>query len=85
MKTLTLIIAAGAVVAALAPAAGAKNSLQCAVTSSHIGGRTIDPEVPFAYQVQRNLLGKVSCKSLQQAKGGTTPDANRYQVVRDSL
>jgi hypothetical protein len=94
MKTLTLIFATGALVAALAPAAGAKNALQCSLSAKHsvTHVRTTDPELPAGYQIQRNLqyfgtrqtAAPTSCKSLRSVKTSQAA-ADQAQVARNSF
>ena len=78
MKTLILIVATSALLVAVASPANAKNALQCSISAKHsLGVRTVDPDLPTGYQLQRNLQyvgtwhpGRTltSCKSLGQAK-----------------
>jgi hypothetical protein len=78
VKTLLLIIATGALLVAVAPVANGKNALQCSSSAKHsVGVRTVDPDLPAGYQLQRNLQyagtwypGRTltSCKSLQSHK-----------------
>jgi hypothetical protein len=94
MKTLTLIAAAGATLALLAPTAGAKNTLNCATTRQAASPAQTSP---YVHQITRNLQyfgtwrpqpqAPKSCKSLQSAKGAASHDAasTRFQVDRDSL
>jgi hypothetical protein len=65
VKTLILIIATGAVlVAVAAPTAGARNGLQCSTSARHsINARSVDPELPIAYQTERNLQSASTCKA----------------------
>ena len=94
MKTLTLIIATGALMAAGAPAAGAKNTLQCSISAGHSTAvRTVDAG-PSGYRIQRNLmyvgtwhpaLTRTSCKSLQSAKSSPARAGNGNQVTRNSV
>jgi hypothetical protein len=72
MKTLTLIIATGALLAAGAPIAGAKNTLQCSVSAKHstvvhIAGSSSGT---YGYQIQRNLAsaGSKSCGAATSTK-----------------
>jgi hypothetical protein len=70
MKTLTLIIAAGALLAVAAPTAGAKNTLHCTTSAHHsIAVRTVSSSA-YGYQLQRNLLsaGSKSCGAATSAK-----------------
>jgi hypothetical protein len=94
MKTLTLIFATGALVAALAPAAGAKNTLQCSLSAKRTATavRTRDPELPAGYQIQRNLQyfgtwrppASTTCKSGRSVKASQAP-ADQAQVARNSF
>jgi hypothetical protein len=97
MKTLTLIVATGALLVAVAPTAGARNSLQCSISAKHsIAVRTVDPELPYDFQLQRGLsyvgtwhpaLTRTSCKTLQSETSSSTrtPAANAAQVAKNSL
>jgi hypothetical protein len=70
MKTLTLIIATGALLAVGAPTAGATNTLHCTTSAHHsIAVRTVSSS-PYGYQLQRNLLstGSKSCGAATSAK-----------------
>jgi len=94
MKTLTLIIVTGALMAAGASTADAKNTLRCSISATHSTG--VGPVSPSAtgYRVQRNVmyigtwhpaLTPTSCKTLQSAKSSPARRANASQVTRDSL
>jgi len=100
MKTLTLIVATGALLVAGAPTAGAKNSLQCSISAKHAitapAVRTVDPDLPYDYQLHRNLsfvgtwhpaLTLTSCKTLQSKSSSQTrpaaPDA--AQMAKNSI
>ena len=90
MKILTLIVATGAVLALVAPTAGAKNALTCASAVKH--SATVQTPANGA-QVRRDMLyigtfhpalTASTCKSLQSAKRSDTPSA-RFQIDRDSM
>jgi hypothetical protein len=93
MKTLTLIAATGATLALLAPTAGAKNTLSCAMTRQAAGSaHSAATTSPYGHQVTRNLLyfgaqAPTICKSLQSAKAAAAHNAPsvRFQIDRDSL
>ena len=94
MKTLTLIIATGALLVAGAPTAGAKNSLRCSISAQHSTVVRTANTGAFGYQIQRNLmsvgaahtvLARTSCKALQSAKASPARSGDASQVTRDSL
>ena len=94
MKTLTLIIATGALLAAGAPTAGAKNSLQCSISAHHSTVVRTANAGAFGYQIQRNLMSagtshtvltQTGCKALQSAKSSPARPGDASQVTRDSL
>jgi hypothetical protein len=98
MKLLTLIVATGALLMAVAPTAGAKNSLQCSISAKHstsIATRTVDPELPYDYQLHRNLsyvgtfhpASRTSCKTLQSqtSSPSRTAGADAAQVAKNSI
>ena len=104
MKTLTLIVATGALLVAGAPTAGAKNSLQCSISAKHSTTvrnsitpvRTVDPDLPYDYELHRNLsfvgtwhpaLTRTSCKTLQSEQSSPTRPAagDAAQVAKNSI
>jgi hypothetical protein len=98
MKTLTLIAATGAMLALLAPTAGAKNTLNCATTRQAAGSAQSAGAIsPYGHQITRNLQyfgtwrpqpqAPKTCKSLQSAKRAAAHNAPsaRFQIDRDSL
>ena len=100
MKTLTLIVATGALLVAGAPTAGAKNSLQCSISAKHSIAatpvRTVDPDLPYGYELHRNLsyvgtwhpaLTRSSCKTLQSESSsqGRTAAVGAAQVAKNSI
>ena len=93
MKTLTLIIATGALLVAGASTAGATNALQCSISAKHSTGVGTVKASSTGYQVQRNLqyvgtwhpaLTSTSCKTLQSAQSSPASAANASQVTRNS-
>lgn len=80
MKALILIIATGAVLAAVAPTAGAKNSLPCSISVRHaVNARSVAPELPIAYQIRRNLQSASTCKTKH------TPKRNQVSKARSTV
>jgi hypothetical protein len=75
MKTLTLIIATGALLAAAAPTASGRNSLPCSTSATHVvHARNVDAGLATADQVERNLQSVSSCKAKHTHK--------RHQVTK---
>jgi hypothetical protein len=94
MKTLTIIVATGALLVAGAPTAGAKNTLQCSLSTTRSTTGHAAAGSPYGFRVQRNLmyigtwhpaLTSKSCKTLQSAKSSPAGAANASQGARDSL
>src|SRR5262249_51355306 len=91
MKTLTTIIATGALLAAVAPTAGAKNALvQCSVSAKHAASQIDQGGGGGGSKYRRNLLENSTCKALQSLKAttGLTPAIKQqiaWEIERDSL
>jgi hypothetical protein len=91
MKTVTMIVATGALLVAVAPTAGAKNALvQCSVSAGHTASQIAQGSAGRGSEYRRNLLENSTCKALRALKAttGLTPAVKQqiaWEIERDSL
>ena len=86
MRTLTVIFATGALLVAVAPTAGAR-SVHCSAATKHTASvhvRTVDPDLPAGYRIERRLVGAGTCKAIKAVAWtpGLTP-AVKYQIQQE--
>jgi hypothetical protein len=91
MKTLTMIVATGAFLVAVAPTAGAKNALvQCSASARHTASQVDQGSAGRGSAYHRSLLENSTCKALRSLKAttGLTPAVKQqiaWEIERDSL